>query len=103
MMSQLSATLTCTSCGKEVAHELRYAGRLLVSTTCSDCGYVLRHEERHLLVAYVHDLEQRLSSKPRRMLTRAARDPVAFTCSLPAAVVAKPLRMLQELKELLRS
>lgn len=96
------AVLTCSSCGEETEHELRYTGRLLHSTTCSACGFVVRHEQRDLLAAYLHDLEHRLASKPVRLLRRARRDPVTFARSLPHAVARQPLKLARELWTVLR-
>ena len=94
--------LVCDSCRQRTVHELRYAGRLLASSRCTSCGYRMRHEEQDLRAAYVQDLEQRLLSKPGRMVRRAIRHPVRFAASLPGAVLTKPAKMLAELRTILR-
>jgi tRNA(Ile2) C34 agmatinyltransferase TiaS len=94
--------LVCDSCRRLTVHELRYAGRILASTRCTACGYQMRHEEHDLRAAYMHDLEQRLLSKPGRMVRRAIRHPMRYAASLPAAVLSKPARMLAELRTILR-
>lgn len=90
------AELTCSACGRPAPHELSYAGRLLQSTTCRSCGHVVRHEQRDLYRAYLHDLEQRMVSKPRRMLNRAQREPVEFFTTLPSKILRQPRKFLEE-------
>ena len=58
--------------------------------------------QRALLPAYVHDLEQRIVSKPRRMWRRARRDPWGYLTSLPAAVLRQPVKFWRELREVMR-
>jgi hypothetical protein len=94
--------LVCDSCRELTVHEMTYAGRILASSKCTGCGYVMRHEENDLRAAYMHDLEQRLRSKPRRMVRRAIRHPMRYAVSLPGAVIAKPAKMLAELRTILR-
>jgi hypothetical protein len=94
--------LVCRSCHELAVHELTYAGRILASSRCTRCGQLVRHEEHDLRSAYVHDLEQRLLSKPRRMIQRALRHPMRFAASLPGAMVTKPAKMLAELRTILR-
>lgn len=94
--------LTCHSCHRLAEHELTYAGRILASSRCTACGHLVRHEEHDLRAAYLHDLEQRLLSKPGRMVRRALRHPMRFVASLPAAIVTKPAKMLAELRAVLR-
>lgn len=94
--------MACSHCGRQGAHELEYAGRLLASVRCRSCGYMVRHETHDLREAYVRDLEQRIASKPCRMWHRAIRDPLHYLLGLPGSFVAKPKRMLEEIKPLLR-
>ncbi len=101
-MSSEHAVLTCSACGVQADHELRYTGRLLHSTRCTECGHVVRHDERDLYVAYLRDLEHRLASKPRRLARAAARDPHAFVRGLPGAVVRQPVKLATELWTLVR-
>ncbi len=89
--------LTCSECGREAEHELAYVGRLLHSTRCRACSHVVRHEQRDLWVAYLHDLEHRVVSKPRRVLRRASRGPVSFARGLPAAVGRQPRKLASDL------
>jgi hypothetical protein len=96
-MSVEHAEFPCTACGQTAEHELRYAGRLLESTHCLNCGHVVELEQRVLLPAYLHDLEQRVVSKPRRMLRRASVDGAAFVKGLPRAVLRQPIKMAREL------
>ena len=87
----------------EVAdHELRYAGRLLESTRCSNCGHHILLDQRSLVPAYVRDLEQRLVSKPGRMMRRAARDPLGYARQLPGAILRQPAKFWREFRELFR-
>lgn len=101
-MNTEQAVLTCSSCGQESEHDLRYVGRLLHSTRCSACGHVVRHEQRDLYAAYLRDLEHRLASKPRRLLRQAGREPGVFLRGLPRAVVRQPVKLLQEVWTLWR-
>lgn len=97
------AVLTCSSCGQEAEHELRYVGRLCSSTRCLSCGHVVRHEQRDLYAAYLQDLEHRLATKPVRLLRQAVREPVRFARGLPGAVLRQPGKLAQELWTLLRT
>ena len=94
--------LRCESCELVTEHELHYAGRLLESVRCSNCGHqvVLRHQA--LLPAYLHDLEQRVASKPQRMYLRAVRDPRGFLSGLPLALARQPTKFARELWSLVR-
>jgi DNA-directed RNA polymerase subunit RPC12/RpoP len=96
------ADLRCESCGEVADHELRYAGRLLESTRCSNCGHHILLDQRSLVPAYVRDLEQRLVSKPGRMLRRAARDPLGYARQLPGRDPPQPAKFWREFRELLR-
>ena len=89
--------LTCSECAQESEHELTYVGRLLHSTRCRQCGHLVRHEQRDLLVAYLHDLEHRVVSKPRRMWRRALHGPVTFARGLPRAVARQPGKLASDL------
>ncbi len=91
------ATFTCSHCGETVEHELHYAGRLLESTRCSHCAHVVELEQRVLLPAYLHDLEQRVASKPARMLRRAQTEGAAFVRGLPQAIAKQPGKIAREI------
>ncbi len=96
------AVFTCSECGETVEHELRYVGRLLESTRCSHCGHVVELEQRVLVPAYLHDLEQRLASKPRRMLARVHRDGGSFLKGLPQAIARQPIKIAREVWTVLK-
>ena len=49
--------------------------------------------------AYLTDVEHRVT-KPRRMLRRVIRHPVAFALDLPGALLVKPAKMEAELRVL---
>jgi hypothetical protein len=100
-MTTRTATLTCGNCGREGTHELTYAGRILASTECRACGYTMRHLRDDLGSAYLHDIEQRIASKPYRMLRRLRRHPVKFILRLPVAVVGKPRKLIDEVRPLI--
>jgi hypothetical protein len=102
MEGRESAELRCTSCGLETEHKLRYAGRLLVSTECSNCGATWHHEESDLRHAYVHDLESRIWTKPRRWVDRLRRHPVETLVALPVAVLIQPIKIIREIVTVLR-
>lgn len=97
-----SAQLRCTSCGMETEHVLRYAGRLLVSTECGNCGALWHHSEADLRHAYIHDLESRVLSKPRRWVDRLRRHPVKTLASLPGAILSQPAKIVREVITVLR-
>jgi hypothetical protein len=101
-MNEEHAELLCETCGTVTDHELHYAGRLLESTRCTRCGRHIELSHRALLPAYARDLEQRVASKPRRMLDRAAADPVGYAKQLPGAVLRQPLKFLREFWRLVR-
>lgn len=101
-MSARHAELRCERCRRVTDHELRYAGRLLEFVRCTVCGSQVELSQRALLPAYVADLEQRVASKPERMLRRAARDPIVFFLHLPRAVARQPAKFLREFWELVR-
>lgn len=101
-MSSEYALLTCSSCGVEAEHELLYTGRLLHSTHCTECGHVVRHEQRELYTAYLRDLEQRLASKPMRLMRSAGREPRRFIVGLPRAVLRQPGKIAAEIWTLWR-
>lgn len=94
--------LTCYECGQESQHELTYVGRLLHSTRCRECGHLVRHEQRDLLLAYLHDLEHRVVSKPGRTWRRAASGPVSFVRGLPGALARQPRKLATEVWTLWR-
>jgi hypothetical protein len=96
------AQLRCTSCGLETEHTLRYAGRLLVSSECGNCGATWHHPEADLRHAYLHDLESRVWSKPRRWGNRLRRHPVETLVALPAAILSQPIKFAREVLTVLR-
>ena len=101
-MTTTTTVLTCVACAQEVPHELTVVGRLLQSTRCTACGHVVRHEQRDLMTAYLRDLEHRLLTKPQRTLRRALQDPVEFVVTLPGALARQPVKLVRELRSLLR-
>jgi hypothetical protein len=101
-MNPQHADLECEVCQEMTEHELRYAGRLLESVRCTRCGTHTEVPGHVLLPAYVHDLEQRVASKPTRILRRMARHRWSYVRSLPAAVVRQPGKFLREFRELFR-
>lgn len=96
------ADLECEQCELVTEHELHYAGRLLESVRCTRCGHHLTMTQRALVPAYLHDLEQRVTSKPQRLYHRALRDPRGFWTSLPGAVLRQPGKFAREFWSLVR-
>jgi hypothetical protein len=94
--------LACHECHGERLHEVTYAGRLLASTVCSNCGHTVAKDLPGLRRAYLADVEHRVRTKPRRMLRRVIRHPVAFALDLPGALLVKPAKMEAELRVLYR-
>jgi len=101
-MSVEAAELRCEVCCQLTDHELHYTGRLLDSVRCTRCGTHVEMSSRALIPAYAMDLEQRLVSKPRRVVRRIARDPAGYLRQLPRAVLRQPRKFLKEFRGLLR-
>lgn len=101
-MSVEYADFPCSACSRMADHELRYAGRLLESTRCCNCGHVVELEQRVLLPAYLYDLEQRVASKPGRLMHRAQNDRLNFLLNLPRAVARQPVKIVKELWTVLK-
>lgn len=101
-MTSEEAELRCEVCNRLTDHELHYAGRLLDSVRCTRCGTQVELSSRALITAYAMDLEQRLASKPRRMMRRISRDPAGYLRQLPRAVFRQPLKFLREFRGVLR-
>jgi hypothetical protein len=101
-MNPQHADLECETCGTVTEHELRYAGRLLESTRCTQCGTHTEVPGHVLLPDYVHDLEHRVASKPRRLVRRVMHEPGPFLRGLPRAVLRQPLKFAREFREVLR-
>ena len=95
-----NVVLACSHCHGEHLHEVTYAGRLLASTVCSNCGHRIAKHLALLRRAYLADVEHRVRTKPRRMLRRVIRHPVAFAVDLPGALLVKPAKMQAELRVL---
>jgi hypothetical protein len=95
-----NVVLACHHCHGEHLHEVTYAGRLLASTVCAHCGHTLAKDLPALRRAYLADVEHRVRTKPRRMLRRVIRHPVAFALDLPGALLVKPAKMEAELRVL---
>jgi predicted transcriptional regulator len=96
------ADLRCEVCNRLTDHELHYSGRLLDSVRCTRCGTQIELSSRALITSYAMDLEQRLASKPRRMMRRISRDPASYLRQLPRAVLRQPPKFLREFRGLLR-
>jgi len=94
--------LHCETCDRVTEHELEYTGRLLDSVRCTVCGAHLEVPARDMLPSYLADLEQRVVSKPGRMLRRALRDPLGFVRQLPGAMVRQPAKIFGELRSVFR-
>jgi hypothetical protein len=92
--------LACHHCDGEHLHEVTYAGRLLAATVCSNCGHRIAKDLPELRRAYITDVEHRVLTKPRRMLRRVIRHPVAFALDLPGALLVKPAKLEAELRVL---
>jgi len=101
-MSTELAELHCETCDRVTEHELQYTGRLLDSVRCTVCGAHLDVPARDMLPSYLADLEQRVASKPARMLRRAAKDPTGFAKGLPGAVARQPAKIVRELRSIFR-
>ena len=95
-----NVVLACSRCHGEHLHEVTYAGRLLASTVCSNCGHRIAKDLAGLRRAYLADVEHRVRTKPRRMLRRVIRHPVAFALDLHGALLVKPAKMEAELRVL---
>jgi hypothetical protein len=101
-MSDERAELNCEQCDRNTEHELHYTGRLLESVRCTVCGAHLDVPAREMLPSYLADLEQRVASKPARMVRRAGQDPIGFARQLPRSIVRQPAKLLDELWSIFR-
>ena len=101
-MSVELADLDCETCDRVTEHELHYSGRLLESVRCTVCGTHLDVRARDMLPSYLADLENRVVSKPARMVRRAGQDPVGFARGLPRAIARQPAKILGELRSIFR-
>ena len=91
--------LACHHCNGEHLHEVTYAGRLLASTVCSNCGHTIA-KELPSCAGPTSPTSSIAWTKPRRMLRRVIRHPVAFALDLPGALLVKPAKMEAELRVL---
>lgn len=101
-MSIELAELHCETCDQVTDHELHYTGRLLESARCTVCGTHLDVPARDMLPSYLADLEQRIVSKPRRMVRRAGQDPRGFLRALPRGIARQPAKIVAELRSIFR-
>ena len=90
--------LMCSHCGRDTVQEAAYAGRVLTHITCTVCGTVVHYQGGGLKAKYIGDLQQRIRSKPRRLLHRAVKHPIRFLVSLPGAIARQPIKLLREVK-----
>jgi hypothetical protein len=91
-----SAYLTCQACGNLAVHEVRYVGRLIVATVCGCCGATVSRDPAEAQAEYLRDIEQRLLSKPRRLVRRAIHDPRGFAATLPRKLLDQPRKLAAE-------
>ncbi|MEI6648940.1 MAG: hypothetical protein WCO08_04785 [Actinomycetes bacterium] len=96
----IEATLDCAQCQQESIHELRYAGRLLVSTTCTVCKTQVKHESNDLRIHYAKDLQHRIATKPWRLWKRFWRAPRAVFWSFPKKVIGQPFKIWREFRNI---
>ena len=92
------AVLLCSACGQSASHRLVYAGRLLMHSECENCGHVVRYPRESVRDEYRADLTQRLRTKPRRLINRAAEHPVEFLLALPKAAFRQPVKLFKEFR-----
>jgi hypothetical protein len=92
--------LTCSRCGLESLHRVSYVGPILMEVACASCGLITRNTHDEIYHAYLHELESRVRSKPRRVLRAATRSPREFTLHLPYSLLTKPYRLGEELASL---
>lgn len=96
----IEATLDCAQCQQERIHELRYAGRLLVSTTCTVCKTKVKHEPNDLRIHYAKDLQHRIATKPWRLWKRFWRAPRAVFWSFPKKTISQPFKIWREFRNI---
>lgn len=99
---ELATELHCPHCNRETVHTLVYAGRLLVSTTCQECHTQVKHQPGDLRLAYLKDLEHRISTKPARLWRGFWRSPFSSMWSFPRKFMRQPRKFLNELKKLFK-
>lgn len=99
-MAVQESFLRCTVCEREAEHEVVYAGRFVTQIVCTHCGAVTRLDVSQ---AYLPDLRDRITTKPRRLASVFRDRPVDSATSMPRRMLSKPLRMLEELRAVRRS
>ena len=62
----------CVSCRSEQKHRFIYLGRYLKSGRCLSCGYEFNNRDT-LFDIYVHDMMERILTKPLRMFRKFRR------------------------------
>lgn len=98
----ISAELHCAHCDMETLHTVVYAGRLLVSTTCQNCQTQVKHQPGDLRVAYIKDLEHRISTKPGRLWRKFWKSPFSLMWNFPRKSLQQPGKILSEIKKLFK-
>ena len=101
-MSTELAELHCETCDRVTEHELQYTGRLLDRSGARSAEHTSTSPAQQMLPSYLADLEQRVASKPARMLRRAVKDPTGFAKGLPGAVARQPAKIVRELRSIFR-
>jgi len=90
------ATLTCSSCGIEGAHELLYLSRHLCASRCAICGYTQVYSD-HIYTAYARDLADRTSRLPAKVAGEMFHP--MEVAKWPFKALGKPLGLFREVTQ----
>lgn len=94
--------LYCNICEQETIHKIVYIYGAIDEIICENCGKTIRMNEKALLSHFSEDLFERIKSKPHRLTEEFKSDIKAFIMSVPARLISKPFKTLNEINELRR-
>lgn len=97
---RVDSWFVCPECEEQTLHQLHYADDVLHEITCTRCGRA-RYGHHHPIGGYLHELQRRIATKPRRMYGEISTVP-ARVCTLPARIISKPARVVREFIEVLQ-
>lgn len=102
MLKNLNTELFCIKCDKETVHEITYVGERLKSIRCSECGRTTTIDRKELVKYFTIDMIDRVISKPHRVTEELRNDLQHCIKTLPARIITKPFRTINEIRELLK-
>lgn len=97
-ISELDASLYCSSCHDETLHRVKYLNDKLHSIECTNCHH---KNEMHLNPRreLYKEVYKRITSKPSRLTKEYEADLSKFIEGFPKRVLSKPYRLLKNVNE----